>query len=293
MPPTYFVFSSFHQVADYATEIFEVSQITARSIVDTISAMSVTITSYAFEKKVDWPFVTIPDFERRGNQVVKLSGAKYLAFCPLVNEINLPAWEQWSVENQDWIPEVKEARSMGDNSSLITPFIFQFAEDGVTVQREDIADQPLQGTSVEEDEEEDEEDSDDVAVFDEPHLAPFWQVAPTLPGLVNFNSFSNNELFIILDEVFKTRAARFSELLIEEDADPSDEDTWPSSYLVAPVYESFDEEESETPVALLEAVVPWHNFFKNLLPEGTPGVFLVLTNTCGQEVTCKYKGATD
>ena len=271
---------SFHQVADYATEIFEVSQIIARSMVDTISAMSVTITSYAFETKVNWPFVTIPDFERRGSQVMKLSGAKYLAFCPLVNETNLPTWEQWSVANQDWIPEVKEARSMGDNSSLITPFIFHFAEDGITVQPKDITDRPLIQ------EEEKVEGNNDVAVFDEPHLAPFWQVAPALPSLVNFNSFSYNELFIILDEVFKTRAARLSELLIE-DADPSDEDTWPCSYLVAPVYESFDEEQSERPVALLQAVVPWHNFFRNVLPEGTPGVFLVLTNTCGQEVTCK------
>jgi hypothetical protein len=275
--------SFFHQVADYATEIFEVSQITARSIVDTISVLSVTITSYAFEKKANWPFVTIPDFERRGAQVVKLSGAKYLAFCPLVNETNLPTWEQWSVENQDWIPQVKEARNMGDNSSLITPFIFHFAEDGVTVQREIISD--ISDAADHESEEGEEAE----AVFDEPHMAPYWQIAPTLPALVNFNSFNYNDLVIILDEVFKTRAARFSGLLIE-DADPSDEDTWPSSYLVAPVYESFDEEESETPVALLEAVVPWHNFFKNLVPEGTPGLFLVLTNTCGQEVTCKYKG---
>jgi hypothetical protein len=49
----------------HATEIFEVSQITARSMLDAISAMSVAIASHALDEKANWSFVTIPDFESR------------------------------------------------------------------------------------------------------------------------------------------------------------------------------------------------------------------------------------
>jgi hypothetical protein len=51
------------QVADYGDDILDVSAITAANILSTLTGASITITSYALDQNLTFPYVTIPDFE--------------------------------------------------------------------------------------------------------------------------------------------------------------------------------------------------------------------------------------
>ena len=36
--------------------------------------------------------------------------------------------------------------------------------------------------------------------------------------------------------------------------------------------------------------MPWHNYFTNLIPEGIDGIYVVVRNTCHQEMTFLVNG---
>jgi hypothetical protein len=111
-------------------------------------------------------------------------------------------------------------------------------------------------------------------------IAPIWQISP-VPGpnenLINFNAF-NSELF---RRTFQTMSTTGEAVLSDVINFQSSEEVWspgpstiPESLLCTPVQAT---PEAQSPiVAVLTAVIPWNDYFMNVLPEGAGGILVVV-----------------
>jgi hypothetical protein len=93
------------QVAGFDDEILKVSAVTAANILSTVAGLTTTITSYALDQNLTFPYVTIPHFDKRGEGSLDLAGAQYMGLCQIIKEDRRSEWESWSVHNQQWIPK--------------------------------------------------------------------------------------------------------------------------------------------------------------------------------------------
>ena len=286
------------KLEDYASEIIEVSQITAKQIFATTNAMSITTTSYALDQKLTWPYVTIPHFGQRGDQILELSGALFLALSPLVPKNQLIDWESYSIKNQGWIDptydEDVDANKYNSTESLITPYVFQWNTSNVRVTEDNAA------------------GDEDIEYY-----APIWQIAKINPSLVNMDLFtwnpagdqdgiSNPFLIDLYPEILQTRSMAMSKLRLYNNPNPNVENTWPYMFLAVPVFDKFNnvnshtnEEEGEVDkpniVALYNSMIPLHTVFVNVLPdggEGSSGIVVVVKNTCSQTVSYEIQGSS-
>ena len=217
-------------------------------------------TSYGVETNNTWPYVTVPNFAERGNQLVALTGIQYSGFAPLVTEEQRATWEAWSVENQDWIPNNHYAGKPGDNTSLIPTHIWNPISYGPA----------------------------DVLPPGAYH-APIWQPAPVVPFAVNLDMLMTPGLLPIFEESVRAHDVAHGEIEdISDNWDPATPYSWPSIHVVGPIFDSF--QDNSTVVGILASIVHWHLIFENLIPLGTPGIIVVVENTCDQVVTYEVKG---
>ena len=223
-------------------------------------------TSYSHDKNASWPFVTIPDWGRRGYQILELSKASYLALCPLVTSEQRTEWQSWSQKNQAWISESSYlSAQLGNVSTAIPPYIYHW--------------DPTYNMTPE-----------IHPLFDQ-YFAPIWQVAPVIPSIVNMDVFSwAPDGASLLAEVFPALSQTQSVMLSRFSTKNGGKDVWPFSLMAAPVFDSFDANQSSI-VAILSSFIQWHNFFMNLLPEGSYEMIVVVENTCGQVVTYILNGS--
>ena len=268
------------------------SQITAKNTINTIQGMAIAIVStrttevglllrqspplltliavilsyapkmsYGIDTNNTWPYVTVPNYPERGNQMLAVTGVQYSSYGPLVTEEGRAAWETWSVQNQDWIPKELDTRKPGDNSSLIPTHIWQ------NPTNPEPADAVQPGT----------------------YHAPIWQMAPVLPFFINYDLLTVPGLYPVFEESVRTHDVAHGDIQgISDTWDPSAPFTWPSIHVVGPIFDSF--QGNSTVVAILASVVHWHLIFQNLIPQGTPGIIVVVKNTCDQVVTYEVKG---
>jgi hypothetical protein len=208
----------------------------------------------------------MPHFDKRGAQVLELSGARYIAVSPIVegDSASRSAWETWSVQNP-WIPETYLHEGVPQHASLTNPEIFRLGEGG-----------------------------DPAPLVSEPGqlLYPVWQVYPILPSIVNlellsiFPEVSQN---LLVDDVATGGGTVAAPQGDEgENADPKISETWPTTSMFAPIFDDFDGAGKLS--GILVSVVPWHNFFRNILPEGTKEMFLIIRSTCGPSFTYRVQG---
>ena len=102
--------AAFH---DEAARVVEAFRINADTRVGAIEVFAMTITSHAQFANQTWPFVTLPDFERRGMATSALAQVMSIIMVPLVTDETREAWEEYSVANQGWLAE-DERRSGRD-----------------------------------------------------------------------------------------------------------------------------------------------------------------------------------
>jgi hypothetical protein len=261
----YFLF--YLKFEDYANEIESVSNINANNIFASVLNMGVTISSYAEDTGATFPFVTVPHFEFRGRQLLELSGARYILWDVIVPLGNTTAWNDYSVANQGWVQDGLDAQRNGETASQITPYIYKYDS-----QKFKIKDNSFEEKVV------------------------TWQVAPAEknPSLVNENKLSTR-FEELVDRIKKVHTEVLSEFLTEgieiETSDAFNIGS-PQSYLVQPVFRQVagGGDHRRDIVGYLAALLPWDNYFKNIVPEGTPPLLLVLQNTCGQKVTFQIDG---
>jgi hypothetical protein len=236
-------------IEDYSNEIMEVSTYTARSKVSTIQGFAVTVASYALDKETEWPYLTIPHFERRMLKILESSNAHYISWCPLVESSQREQWKNYTLSHQEWIPDYEEW-SNGGQVDIISG--------DITV--EDLHEMTF---SVDEDSE---------------MYFPAWQVAPLAQDdlkFINMNHYSTwTPVAQAVEWMHESRKTTFSNIensMTGTDAfDPEDDRTWPVTHVLEPVKDDFWVDENVRPniVGFLSAIVPLHTYFENVLVSG-------------------------
>ena len=216
------------------------------------------MTTYALGTGATWPFVTLPRFEAQGSLARNQSNAGYIiALQPLVTQENLIAWENYSIAHQGWVQESLDYLGLHEKASQISPVVVK-----------DIVTSPQLDQSQ------------------HPYYAPVWQCSPvnTNQDLINYNAFGFSYFDRVFQRMVDTRKAALSEVINLVPHDPN----WPQSFMAAPVYG--DIYDNSPLVGVLTAVLPWHNNFLNLVPEGIDGMQIVVRNTCDQDFTYQVNG---
>ena len=315
-----------YKFREFGHELLESSVITAQNVFSTIESMSISITSHALSSRSEFPFVTVPHYPQRAKHLLKLSGSYYLGYSPLVTDQQRDAWEDYTVNNQNWIRDalineglldtnaptpsptmapqqisdgnettadttasaateatnqLLESLSPGNSDLLITPYIFKGSVNSPV--REDRTPNP--------------------------YYAPFWQVTPTTPNQINYNLFDINEFSTLVDSMMITHQPVLSNAQwVVEPNGKLNELYWPQSFLAAPIFDTlrdidrddnaegssqvFEKDDSRNIVAIFSAVIPWHYYFRNVIPEESyvGGIYAVINNTCNQQFTYLVEG---
>ena len=73
--------------------------------------------------------------------------------------------------------------------------------------------------------------------------------------------------------------------------DASDFGDTPDSVILIPIYREVKKQQhSNDIVAVVNSILPWRNYFLDLLPDGIEGIVLVMSNTCNQTWSYEING---
>lgn len=288
----------------FANTIEDVAQIQVQALFDSSRAFSRTITAEARALGMTWPFVTLSDFEVAGHAARISSRTEVMAFLPIVEDADLAEFNGYTLQNEGWLEESR-----------------QFARE---ITGEDVEGGPVQMLPFVYDITIDLESGEQsfAPSFGQEDYAPVWQMTPPPPDGFLLKSNLNNiiaadlqagtgdaEQGTLIEMAKRVRdvtlsppssaTSLYADALIGEQQHrdihsvaPRDGRTsQPHSYVVASVFDSFDQESREV-VGLVVALFSLDSFLINLLPDGVRGVFVVVKDTCGQVMTFKLEGNT-
>jgi class 3 adenylate cyclase len=214
---------------------------------------------------MSWPFVSFPDFEIQTSENINLSDAELIAFAPIVSKEEKVSWEAFAVENQGWIQEGLDVQGLGEVSpGEIAEEVYPFSEEVDMTQ--------------------------DPEVF-----VPLWQIgkAPTNSSIVMMDLNTHPSFKRMFSDVLDIKHVLLSDVvdldfLIEFSTDADDRKEQPRSYILTPVFDTFQDDAKV--VGFVIAVLPWESYFTNILPEGTNGFVVYVEDSCGSEFTYELNG---
>ena len=281
-------------------------------MVDTLDTFSETITSYALDTGVQWPFLSVPHWERRASLVQHESFLQTFGVVPFIRSQERDAWERYSSFKQSWLQESYDTQAMTLEDGAFIP------HQPLNHRDDDVLDQV----------QEDKHGSDSLsssyqhtspipavihkawetnATDSEGPYAPLWQLSPPpLPGhasVINMDLLSSPILKPMITSIYDTQYMaisrarcydRYNNTLLsnfyEQDDDGNDAALKnPHSAIVSPIYDSFDKNERNLR-AFSVGVLPWEALFSELLPKEMTGVIAVVENSCGQTMTFSIDG---
>jgi hypothetical protein len=257
-----------------------------------IGSLSVAATLYArSQPNTTWPFVTLNDFQQRADDIRLLSNSLFVSIIPVVSQEDRPAWEDYSLKNIGWLEESRVYTEEGlgftlqkanlDISTGIGDQIYIIGPDGPLVDQSAGPYFPLW------------QDSPHFGRDMTPNfnLAYYPEYAPYIKKSLETGDMTLGGLDTPVpgDIHDPDRTTSFFARLLSVEAEkavayPGD----PMSSLFIPIFESFDTTRKAT--ALVYSVFRWATYFEGLLPEDTPGVVVVLENTCDGPFTYKVVG---
>lgn len=285
--------------------MIEASNANVRKAFQAMETLSVTTTGFIKEQAGNgYPsgFIKIPDSEFHFGKAQENAGAYVVGYMPHVEKKDYNLWNNFSIENQDWIIEANQAHNRDDprfhdNTSLIYPFLHDYEfydgqgnevkipfdvatcakkESELEVQISEITSTITETKRV----------PTEPKTYKEPLYAPIWQLTPPPHpssglGLQNFNLVGDPVFAQILEIINTTRASTFFDMC--------EGSKWftPSSFsedgiyslIVSPVFDDFGE--NATIVGTIGAVVNWRVFFEDILVTGSKPVHADMENKCG------------
>ncbi|CAB9498276.1 Receptor-type guanylate cyclase gcy [Seminavis robusta] len=280
-----------NEFANLADEIMDISQQNVKKVFGTLEGLSVAATSHALHNNESFPFVTIPNYPVKGATARASSQALIIAYLPLVSEENRRDWEQYSVDNQDWIQDSypkdvqvqpilqqihaygpKEPKPPQENRSRRRHLSSASCSDeGRRMLKERITEPEGSGP-----------------------YAPVWQMTPTPPAndtaTLNYNLFDKPVYEKGVNFIAYSRKPVFLDVCNQAawfGGHYSNKDVLQTA-VVQPVFESF--EEDAPIVGTFVAIIPWKTFFDNIVHARAPEVRVVLSNTCNEVFTFSIQG---
>jgi class 3 adenylate cyclase len=233
------------------------------------------MTSFSLSQETQWPFYTHVDYEVFGQSFLSNSGAQYVSWSPIVvGGETRDAWGQYAVENDAWVEEGLEWRAVNEGIEMPEgPF-----DVPATIYRRDASAEPVpeSGTGP---------------------FAPVWQMAgaPTDPSVVNFNLLSDNVFDRTFEAVQSSKAQALSEFvdatgLYGSSAATDKDNKTPQSLLMTPLFSDFESNDNNL-VGNVVSVLPWDIFFKDVIQEGVPSLYVVVSDgACGNDFTFEVRG---
>jgi hypothetical protein len=96
-----------------------------------IDAFAVNTVSIARDTNQTWPFVTIPDFALRSAKVLSLAKGIWFTNYIYVTHDQREKWQQYSLQNDDWVDQALYIQEKALNSTYFGPIIKEWKPYGV------------------------------------------------------------------------------------------------------------------------------------------------------------------
>ena len=289
------------------------------------------VTSLSIFSNASWPFLTIPHFEARASDYLTMSKAESITLAPVVPDNQREAYENYTVNNQQWIQEgidymfqVQQQLEEAEGTSLFNDDDFYSTTDdspnndlfehvvnseGFSRLHKAKPIQPFLWTHAPQTHRAIPENANAS------YYVPIWQTYPAprnsyvvgnnLLGAPEFQSLilstQQEPHLAVLSDVFDDNFRLFGS------AQTIDED--PKSVLLQPIFRDMkgarsnqlkDEdnnniqesaERSNLIVGYMIVIKKWHQIFQNVLYEGATPLVVVLKNTCGKAFSYKVIGS--
>ena len=247
-----------------------------------------------------WPYITVPDFDRRGQRSRTDAYIKMIGFSPLVTYEDRHGWVNYTRQNSEEILGSFSSRDLQQS-------IYRL----------------------------DDKDDEEVEVFPDDNIVmvPYWETSPAPydSKLINYNLISDDLYYFLFNAMQESEHTALSAVYTNQHiydhlfgpSNPSeitrdDElnersgsgDTGdgssgrrmlsfhehhegdfevPHSVLMAPVYDNFNVTTRKL-AGIIHGILPWDRYLTELLPVGTDGIICVLQNSCGQVFTFEING---
>eukprot|EP00934_Nitzschia_sp_Nitz4_P003177 Nitzschia sp. Nitz4//scaffold52_size167869//51633//56242//NITZ4_002269-RA/size167869-snap-gene-0.210-mRNA-1//1//CDS//3329554014//3167//frame0 len=293
--------AAFETQADQLIEGVEFHLVQTLQAVD---ALRIAITSHASTNNASWPFVTIPDYDLRAQNIRDLANVISVNLHPIVSYEDRLPWEEYAVDNIEWLMTSLERQENG-----------QYYR---SLQETRIAERWLTAPNV-----------SDMGVFtgifnldadsefgysladydkDESPYYPSWQSFPPMEEAVNLNlpSFPGAEDALtklvetedaVLSQMIHTNSTTKLEMLIEEYTNQMMDDslnenvdrTGPLLFLLYPVFNAFDSRKQEVVGVISVLLFAEQAFWFTPGDAENEPVVTVVANSCGDEVSYKLE----
>jgi hypothetical protein len=276
-----------------------------------VESLRVALTSHGsnMHNNQTWPFVTIPDWDLRGNNVRDLGGLLTIALHPMVTERNREDWENYVQDNLDWLWQAQDrfagTEFPGHNHLRGKRMLDEeFSEDELTITEHhgQMIIKDIFGPN--------DHSANGFARATDGPFFPVWMHMPPAPEFINFNLLSCRTAgeaaahTRATGEVTISRAkdehegAACRELegyvasLIEGQHQGDESLTYegdPVATMSFPVFNTFDKKNHKI-VGILTSLIQFRELFATVLPGQDGGIIAVLSNTCGETFSYVING---
>jgi Adenylate and Guanylate cyclase catalytic domain/CHASE domain len=263
-----------------SNELIENSQAKVQRVFGDLESMSIATTSQVLhQNKSTWPFVTIPDFEDRAAKLRSTSKALVVAFNPLVGNEDRQVWEQYTVQNQDWLQQeyggFTQPEAINGNIWGYADKKQRHLEQGTCSARRRLSS----------DEKVKEVEPEGIGPF-----VPVWHLSPLPPAndtsIINYNMFDRPVMKKAADLINFTRKPVILDVCTQTlwfgSTMPHEEGEL-QTVVVAPVFADFTDDSPV--VGYYIAVFLWKDFFEHILHPKLSEMLFVLSNTCDEVFT--------
>lgn len=247
-----------------------------------LSSLSSRLTAFSLDTNTTWPFVTVTHSDELFEPYRQLADAAAVQVMPIVSARQRAEWEDYAVDNQDWIQNdlvkrgILEQAQPDRNLQRITPYIKNY-----------------------------------VGIDTSPgKWVVWWQYSPVIQDryFVNFNRLAWDGFVYEAEAVERKKAVlsatwnfepgldfqstqdfNFMDELLSAGGSGTYEPGEPIGYLHYPVFDTFDHDTKKT-VAIVTATVYWRSYFQGILPDNVEGIHCVVENSLGQVFTYQVDG---
>ncbi|KAG7352211.1 adenylate/guanylate cyclase [Nitzschia inconspicua] len=266
-----------------------------------------TITSESLMSNQIFPNVTLPDFEITGGFVDGMGGIMMALFAPLIPSSQKEKWEEYSVLHQDWLNRsaLLKVESPSHRDQLHGTIqdhehdrhLEVVSLDPQTIVELEIPDEPTILSEIWKWDADEKVPVESTSAHD--YYAPLWQSSPHNADTVNADLFSDphiSELFSSMINSGETVLSPGYEIgnLFDWMFDPNEKSQKvdPHAFIMEKVHVDFGQGQEVAGFVL--ALTSFRNLFTRLLPEGTEGIYAVVTGTpaCERNMTFLLRGNT-
>ena len=87
----------------FANELLEAAEDKSVFVFQQLHTLSTSITSHAMDANEQWPFVSLPHFDQRTQELGDLAGSDLMLFAPMVDLGSTANWTKWLKNNREII----------------------------------------------------------------------------------------------------------------------------------------------------------------------------------------------